>query len=119
MNTNIHVKDENRKLTLFVFCEFPLTAHRKFRGKTILELQIENYDNINEFKVGFPNKLMFEPINKNKIERVIFLDSNILFHLDNHMMSCIDRGLTIKSNISDDVVMETTKFINSYNNTRK
>lgn len=112
---SIHISNELRKFTLFVFCEFPLNTHREFGGKTILELQIENYDNINEFKVGFPNKLMFEPINKNKIERVIFLDSNILFHLDNHMMSCIDRGLTIKSNINDDVVMETITFINSFN----
>lgn len=112
---SIHISNELRKFTLFVFCEFPLNTHREFGGKTILELQIENYDNIFEFKVGFPNKLMFEPINKNKIERVIFLDSNILFHLDNYMNSCIDSGLTIKSNINDDVVMETITFINSFN----
>lgn len=112
---SIHISNELRKLTLFVFCEFPLNTNREFGGKTILELQTENYDNINEFKVEFPNKLMFEPTNKNKIERVIFLDLNILFHLDNYMNSCIDRGLTIKPNINDDVVMETITFINSFN----
>lgn len=87
---------KNRKFTLFVFCEFPLTTKNEFDKQKVKEVEINNFDFVNEFSEVYPNKIMFEPEDKKMvIERILFLDPNILNTQDNYLLTCVNRGLSI------------------------